>query len=146
MNINDFVFSRQQALRYAGVGLATTAAGCATYGKAPEPASTGPADEPAAGTAAPASKVLAKTTDVPVGSGAIIDEVVVTQPSQGVFKAFSAVCTHAGCRVATVADGVINCPCHGSKFNIDGSVANGPAQKPLTSTAITVQDDSIMLA
>ncbi len=96
------------------------------------------------GPAAPAN-AIAKTADVPVGSGVIVDEVVVTQPSAGEFKGFSAICTHAGCTVNEVADGTINCPCHGSKFNLDGSVANGPASTPLESQAVTVQGDSIVL-
>ena len=57
-------------------------------------------------------------------------DVVVTQPTAGEFKAFSATCTHQGCKVKSVADGVIVCPCHGSKFAIaDGSVAAGPAKR-----------------
>ena len=82
---------------------------------------------------------------MPVGSGVIVGEVVVTQPSAGVFKGFSAKCTHKGCTVNKVADGTIDCPCHGSKFNLDGSVANGPATKPLETQAVTVQGDSIVL-
>ena len=72
-------------------------------------------------------------------------EVVVTQPAAGVFKGFSANCTHKGCKVNKVADGTIDCPCHGSKFNLDGTVANGPATKPLENKAISVQGDSIVL-
>ena len=46
-------------------------------------------------------------------------------------------CTHRGCLVATVADGTINCTCHGSKFSIDdGSVVNGPATSPLGTVAV----------
>ena len=75
----------------------------------------------------------------------IVDKVVVTQPTAGVFKGLSAICTHAGCTVNKVADGTIDCPCHGSKYNLDGSVANGPATTPLASENITVQGDSIVL-
>jgi Rieske Fe-S protein len=70
---------------------------------------------------------------------------VVTQPTAGVFKGFSATCTHAGCTVKNVADGTINCPCHGSKFNLDGTVANGPAARPLEAKTVSVQGDSIVL-
>jgi Rieske Fe-S protein len=127
--------------------LASTAlaalAGCSKYG-----------DEtsPPASSAAPASNgggTLAKTSAVPVGGGMIFTDrkVVVTQPTQGDFKAFSAVCTHLGCTVSTVSGGTINCPCHGSKFRIaDASVAAGPAPRPLPAQPITVKDGEILLA
>jgi Rieske Fe-S protein len=93
--------------------------------------------------------VLGSTGEIPVGGGRVFDgkNVVVTQPVSGQFVAFSAVCTHQGCSVATVLDGTINCPCHGSKFNIkDGSVAGGPAPQPLSKVQITVDGTSIKLA
>lgn len=156
MNIPDFPIPRQKVLLGAGLGLVTAVvAACTTYGKKPEAAgesSTTTAAPPATGgppasggPAAPAANAIAKTADVPVGSGVIVGEVVVTQPSAGVFKGFSAKCTHKGCTVDKVADGTIDCPCHGSKFNLDGSVANGPAQTPLEAQAVTVQGDSIVL-
>lgn len=150
MNIAEFPISRQKILLGAGLGLVTAVlAACSTYGKKPEAAgesSTTPAAPSASGgTAAPAAKAIAKTSDVPVGSGVIVGEVVVTQPSAGVFKGFSAKCTHKGCTVDKVADGTIDCPCHGSKFSLDGTVVNGPAQEPLAVENITVQGDSIML-
>ena len=150
MNIAEFPISRQKILLGAGLGLVTAVlAACSTYGKKPEAAgesSTTPAAPSASGgTAAPAAKAIAKTSDVPVGSGVIVGEVVVTQPSAGVFKGLSAKCTHKGCTVNKVADGTIDCPCHGSKFNLDGTVVNGPAQEPLAVENITVQGDSIML-
>jgi Rieske Fe-S protein len=49
--------------------------------------------------------------------------------------------------VKSIADGVINCPCHNSNFSIsDGSVKSGPATKPLPAVEITVSGDSITLA
>jgi Rieske Fe-S protein len=135
----------------AGLGLvATVLAACTTYGKKPEAsgdtATTTKPPPTTGGTAPELTNVVAKTADVPVGSGVIVDEIVVTQPSAGEFKGFSAICTHQGCVVSKVADGTIDCPCHGSKFNLDGSVANGPATKPLEPAAVTVQGDSIVLA
>jgi len=156
VNIGEFPISRQKLLLGAGLGLVTAVvAACTTYGKKPEAAgesgttaaapSTSGGAPATGGPAAPAANAIAKTADVPVGSGVIVGEVVVTQPSAGVFKGFSAKCTHAGCAVNKVADGTIDCPCHGSKFNLDGSVANGPATKPLEAQAVTVQGESIVL-
>ena len=150
MNIGDFPISRQKVLLGAGLGLVTAvAAACSTYGKKPEAAgessATTAAPSASGGPGAPAAKVIAKTADVPVGSGVIVDKVVVTQPTAGVFKGFSSTCTHKGCTVDKIADGTIDCPCHGSKFNLDGSVAHGPADKPLATENVTVQGDSIVL-
>ena len=92
---------------------------------------------------------LATTSSIPVGGGTVFadKDVVVTQPTAGEFKAFSATCTHQGCKVKSVADGVIVCPCHGSKFAIaDGAVTAGPAKSPLPEKSVSVEGDSIVLA
>ncbi len=92
---------------------------------------------------------LASTSDIPVGGGTVIagKKVVVTQPVSGTFAAFSAICTHRGCTVNKVANGTIDCPCHGSRFAIaDGSVVEGPASRPLARRQITVSGDAIELA
>ncbi|MBT2444007.1 Rieske 2Fe-2S domain-containing protein [Streptomyces sp. ISL-36] len=112
------------------------------------PAETSPASS-APVTSAPAGDSLARTSQIPVGGGTVFKErkVVVTQPTAGEFKAFTAVCTHQGCTVGKVENGTINCPCHGSRFRIaDGSVAAGPASRPLPEERITVSGDVITLA
>jgi nitrite reductase/ring-hydroxylating ferredoxin subunit len=88
-------------------------------------------------------------SDVPVGGGTILkaDKVVVTQPSKGEFKAFSAVCTHQGCLVAKVEGGQIVCPCHGSHFSItDGSPKSGPAQSPLQAKKVSDQGGTLTVS
>ena len=84
-----------------------------------------------------------------MGGGKIIDgkNIVLTQPVSGTFKAFTAVCTHQGCIVSSIANGTIDCPCHGSKFSIkDGSVVNGPATSPLSGVGIKLVGTSIVQA
>ena len=101
------------------------------------------------GGGAPASPQPIKVTDVPAGGGAIFPDqnVVVTQPVAGQFKAFSATCTHEQCIVSRIQQGRIICPCHGSEYNIaDGSVANGPATRPLPPKTATVTGDTITVA
>lgn len=44
--------------------------------------------------------------------------------------ALSLVCTHLGCTVGVTPDGLV-CPCHGSRFDREGKVLEGPADKPL---------------
>jgi Rieske Fe-S protein len=95
-----------------------------------------------------AADALAATSAIPVGGGKIFDPqvVVVTQPTAGEFKAFSAVCTHMGCIVNQISDGKIECPCHGSEYSIaSGAVLRGPAPKPLAAKRIKVSGDSIFL-
>ncbi|MFB7863293.1 MULTISPECIES: Rieske (2Fe-2S) protein [unclassified Streptomyces] len=91
---------------------------------------------------------LAMTGDIPVGGGKVLADkgVVITQPKAGEFKAFSSRCTHLGCSVGSVADGVIVCPCHQSHFDAsDGSVKQGPATQPLEPTPIEVTGKAIRL-
>jgi Rieske Fe-S protein len=86
--------------------------------------------------------------DVPVGGGTILadDLVVVTQPTEGEFKAVTATCTHQGCPVNAIEDGEIICPCHASHYSIeDGSVISGPAPKPLASFPVAVEGDQIVI-
>jgi nitrite reductase/ring-hydroxylating ferredoxin subunit len=92
--------------------------------------------------------VLGIARDIPVGGGRIFttERVVVTQPSRGQFRAFSAVCTHVGCVLNEVAGGTIDCPCHGSQFRItNGTVVTGPASRPLPKKQIAITDGRIIL-
>lgn len=133
--------SRRRVLLTGGVVVAATAVTAACGSSGTSNASNG-ATSGSAATTVP-------TTDVPVGGGTILtdQQVVVTQPVAGTFKAFSAVCTHAGCLVASVANGTITCPCHGSQFSAtDGSVTGGPAPAPLASVPVTVSGTTITVA
>lgn len=133
---------RKTVLAGAGIGLAAAAV-AACSGGATSDSGSGP-DSVTDSSPAPAGKALTSTAEVPVGSGVIVGEVVVTQPVAGQYRAFSAVCTHNGCLVDKVADGTINCPCHGSRFGLDGALVNGPAEKPLQAVAVRVQGNSII--
>lgn len=104
------------------------------------PETTAPSDAEPAAEGIPAS-------EIPVGSGKIFADrnIVVTQPTQGEFMAFSAECTHMGCRLARVNGDAIECTCHGSRFNLNGSVKTGPASAPLSRRNVTVQGDSLII-
>jgi len=100
-----------------------------------------------AGGSGGAGTALVATAKVPVGGGVILGgpRIVVTQPAQGTFKAFTAVCTHQSCTVAMVKDNVITCPCHGSAYSaMDGSVKNGPATRALRAIPITVDGGQVV--
>ncbi len=157
--------TRRRTVIVAGaLGAVPVLAGCEKYGDegaepeppaetgGGEPSGDGPSGSEEATTGGqekPPGEELAKTSDIEVGGGKIFEDkkVVVTQPSAGQFKAFSAVCTHSGCTVASVEGGTINCPCHGSKYAVaDASVQAGPAPRPLAEQRINVDGESIRLA
>jgi Rieske Fe-S protein len=127
----------------AASSAAATAAAPSTA-PATHPATTAPATHPASS----GPPAFTATSAIPVGGGTIFSgaRVVITQPSAGEFHAFSAVCTHMGCIVAQVSNGTIDCPCHGSQYNIaTGAVVAGPAPMPLPAENIRVSGGSIFL-
>jgi len=149
------------ALALGAVGLGGVIAGCGggSYGASAPQRSTAANPPPPTDTSSQSSTTSASAaassagagslglaSQIPVGGGMVFDKdkVVVTQPTAGEYKAFSAVCTHQQCTVSEVADGTINCPCHGSKYKItDGSVVRGPAPRPLDAKQVTVSDGNI---
>jgi Rieske Fe-S protein len=145
----------------AGVGLTGLAGAVSACGQAGggsggstsgPPATSAPAvtagSSASSSEAAGAAGALGVTSEIPVGGGKVFTsaKVVVTQPTAGQFKGFSAVCTHMHCTVAQVANGTIDCPCHGSRYSVkDGSVVSGPAPSPLPPVSIKVTGTSIEL-
>ncbi|MDQ2813393.1 MAG: Rieske (2Fe-2S) protein [Actinomycetota bacterium] len=122
------------------------------------PASSPPAPAARAGQAAKPKKgamgpkvagtVLGHASEIPVGGGKIFTaaQVVVTQPVRGTYEGFSAVCTHVGCILSEVANGTIDCPCHGSEFKITtGAVVTGPAPRPLPRKQIKIVAGQVVL-
>ena len=74
--------------------------------------------------------------DIPAGGGAVVrvggERCAVYRDDSGVVHAVSARCTHLGCIVHfNDAERAWECPCHGSRFAVDGSVIQGPANRPL---------------
>jgi Rieske Fe-S protein len=139
-----------------GVGAAGLLAACgddsdtstSSPSSSSEPSAAAPSASASADSGSSSADALASTSDIPVGSGKIFadEKVVVTQPTEGDFKAFSALCTHQGCLVTKVDSSEITCACHMSRFSLtDGSVLGGPATSPLPSEQITVTGTSITL-
>ena len=127
-----------------GVGLLT-----ACGGSTPTVPTSVPEASAAASSAVQAAQdAMTSAADVPVGGGRVFadQDVVITQPTAGDFQAFSATCTHQGCKVREVVDGQIVCPCHNSAFAItDGSVVRGPAQRPLPEKSVSIEDGGIVV-
>jgi Rieske Fe-S protein len=165
MGINRRVFVAGGGSAVMGLGLLTAA--CGASGTTAAPASPSGSVAPtsadvvgaaptsaAARSAAAATKPaahrgvpLGKAAAVPVGGGAVFaaQKVVVTQPQVGKYVGLSAVCTHEGCIVGSVAGGTINCPCHGSRYHLDGTVARGPAPRALAPRPVAVVDGELEL-
>jgi cytochrome b6-f complex iron-sulfur subunit len=82
----------------------------------------------------PANKALADVGGTLALDANALDPsgIFVYRSSQTEVDAMSRKCTHLGCQVAAFANGVAKCPCHGSQFDLNGQVLNGPASKPLT--------------
>jgi nitrite reductase/ring-hydroxylating ferredoxin subunit len=130
-----------------GVSAVTALAACAPQ-SAVEPGAT-ESDAPAE--SASAAVKVCKTTDIPVGSGKKFDvsgtAILITHPSQDVFRGFSAVCTHAGFVMSNVSNSEITCDNHGAVYNADdGSVIKGPAQRALGKVNVEVQGDAVLVS
>ena len=157
----DSLATRRGVLAGVGlVGLASAITACGAGTSSTQAAGNAATTPAAAGSTAASSaaaggassstgaKALAATSQIPVGSGMIFPapQVVVTQPTAGEFKAFSAVCTHMGCIVNQISKGTIDCPCHGSQYSITtGDVVTGPAPRPLPAKQIKVSGGSVFL-
>lgn len=138
--------SRRAVLRSSALAGGSLAAAALLAGCSEEPTASTAQDDTAD---APSSGAeLGAATDVPVGSAVIFadQQVVVAQPQEGKYVAFSATCTHQGCQVSEVSGAEIVCTCHDSHFSIeDGSVLSGPASEPLGSEKVTVEGDQLVL-
>ncbi|MEV4657104.1 Rieske (2Fe-2S) protein [Micromonospora sp. NPDC049301] len=133
---NRWCLSRRALLTGAGaVGAAGLLSAC------------GADDSPNGQAAAAPGAVLARTGDVPVGGGTVVDGVLVVQPEAGTFTAYDATCPHQGVRVGAPRDGVITCPAHNSTFAAgDGARLGGPATRGLTAIPVRVDGTNIIRA
>jgi cytochrome b6-f complex iron-sulfur subunit len=85
----------------------------------------------------------------PNGSAAIqpqgmSDPLFVLRNSDGTYSVLSPICTHRGCTVEVAGDR-LECPCHGSMYDRQGKVLQGPAERALTKFAATVQGDRLVI-
>lgn len=91
-----------------------------------------------------AQSVSAK--DVPVGSAIIVGNVIIAQPTEGEYRAYSTACPHANAVIDEINGDIARCPKHGSEFSLkDGSVITGPARDALYPKEITVEGNSITI-
>jgi cytochrome b6-f complex iron-sulfur subunit len=81
--------------------------------------------------------------DYPQGSVTLLPskKVYIIRDKSGYFYALSATCTHLGCITSWKGEeGVIACPCHGSRFDLTGQKIAGPAPRPLPRIKMDLND------
>ena len=102
------------------------------------------ADEPYVGTAV---LETAEAGDRLVANGLSKTAYLVIEEGPAIADhAISAVCPHLGCIVGwNAAENKFICPCHGSQFDAEGNVTNGPARSGLSRVTVAVKDDQVRL-
>ncbi len=106
----------------------------------PTPSSSGPNEVrvplPAVGLTVPAIGQL--LTPLPLA---------VTRLTEAKVVAVSRICTHEGCTVNLPVASLLtlNCPCHGSRFEVTGQVVNGPASRPLASFPTAIDGNQVVI-
>jgi Rieske Fe-S protein len=126
------LLNRRKLLCLAGCSVGLGAIGAAT------PGCGNPTGSPPTG---PVN--VGNLSSIAVGTMLVMSNVVLARDANGVY-AMSGVCTHAGCLLGdanrTIAAGLY-CPCHGSAFDGDGNVTQGPARAPLQHYQVTIGAD-----
>jgi Rieske Fe-S protein len=137
--------SRRCLLAVGAVGIPGMALVACSQAASPEPAAGTSAGT---GSSGGAGKPLAKLSDIKVGeaisaTGPDGGDIVIVRPTESTVTAFSAICTHEGCTVRPAGQ-ELDCPCHGSVFDLKGAVLNGPAQRPLRAVPVTLSGDDVL--
>lgn len=149
--MSEQVHTRRSALISIGVA---AAAGIAGYSVARSSGLAKPKSSNAGangyGPSTGGGTLLAQLSQIPpVGGGLILAQqlVVLVREASGTIKGFSATCTHQGCTVASVSNGIIQCPCHGSQYSVtNGAVVAGPAPRPLPPVPVAIRNGSVYTA
>jgi thiosulfate dehydrogenase [quinone] large subunit len=111
---------------------------------------TGSAPGSAPGSAQAPGTPIAQVADVAVGTSLKFSTAggapaYLLRPTEDVFLAYLAACTHQGCEVLAADDG-FRCPCHGGTYDADGRVTGGPPPAPLGRIPVQVVDGVVIAA
>lgn len=95
----------------------------------------------------PLSFVVGRPDDYPLDSiTPEYDEKLYILHEKDGYIALDTTCTHLGCQTRWVEeDGMIECPCHGSKFGRDGSLIHGPAPRPLRRWPMSLKQGELVV-
>lgn len=91
------------------------------------------------------SITLYKPNTVPLGSVTFIQEIKawLVRDSEGIY-AISAICTHLGCTIGEGEEKFV-CPCHGSEFDFNSRVLQGPATKSLPNFEVSLSEGGLIV-
>ena len=124
----------------------TTSPRTSSHASGGTPGTTTSTTAGSSGAATPKGTLIGPASDVPVGGAASFTDpkqgvpALVVQIRRGDFRAFSAVCPHAGCQVQfDQQSDLFICPCHGSTFSgTTGAVQRGPAATGLSQIQVAL--------
>jgi Rieske Fe-S protein len=89
--------------------------------------------------------VTVPAADVPLGVALIFgsERLALLRDDSGIY-ALSLICTHLGCTIV-VTENDLSCPCHGSRFDRQGQVITGPADKPLVRLSVEKHEELVKI-
>ncbi|OIK23310.1 Rieske (2Fe-2S) protein [Streptomyces malaysiense] len=90
---------------------------------------------------------LGAESDVAKGGAKLYKDhnMVVSRDKSGTLKAYSTICTHAGCPINKLQGTTLICPCHGSEFDaVTGKVVQSPATEPLAELSVKTENGRIL--
>ncbi len=138
--------SRREFLRLGAAAAVTACGGCAMFGSRKADVVVDPREGVVHLTQAQSAALLASEGSILVQAKGRHDKIIVVHPADHAPYAVSAICTHMGCTVKyDKATGQLACPCHGSRFALDGSVIRGPAKQPLRRYDVTLDNDRVLI-
>lgn len=81
-----------------------------------------------------------------VGGFVYVNNLIIIRTSDSQYTALSKICTHQGCTVTyNSSNNNVPCPCHGSLYNINGTVVNGPAPESLKQYSVKVEGNLLKI-
>lgn len=95
---------------------------------------------------------VASTKQIGMGTMAGVktgDKSILVANLAGKYHAIGNVCTHMRCMLSngTLKEGTVECPCHGSVFDVKtGKVVKGPAKEPEPTFQVKVEGDDLMIS
>ena len=93
------------------------------------------------------ARAPSRVLPVPTVDGITRHDTVLLRREGATITALSARCPHLGCVIDQVEGDTLVCPCHGSRFNLEGALLQGPAGADLTRLEVRweVGDDTLLV-